>query len=80
MVKLDAVEGAGNKTSYYDRVEVKAKTYEGELLTCTVYMEGSMHKTDESETNVPPSERYLDIMCEGAAHFGVSQDYINYLR
>ena len=36
-------------------------------------------KIDHSNDK-PPSERYLQIMSEGAKHYGVSPDYVSWLQ
>ena len=32
------------------------------------------------DENNPPGERYIEIMTEGAAHFGVNKEYVDALR
>ena len=54
-----------------------AELYDGETIPVTVYC-GS--KENEETNDRMPQERYLDIMIEGAQHFGVKQEYIDFLR
>ena len=75
---LDEIEAA------YDRNEAKCKYYGGEIVPCTVFVINEERL--ENETGAPmvknsiPKERYLDIMIEGAKHFGVSPDHVQWLE
>ena len=75
MVKLDAIELS------YDRVEATARLYTGDEISCMVYMYNKEKSGNfvGTENNLP-TERYIQIMCEGASHFGVNEDYIKGLR
>ena len=58
MLKLDKIE------SVYERIPSKAKLYDGTIIDCTVYGDPSgniIHSDDK-----PPTERYIDIIIEGA--------------
>ena len=60
---LDKIEFA------YFRSDAIAKLYNGEELTCTVYIadpEKNKELAGDNVVNNPPSERYIDIMTEGA--------------
>jgi len=73
---LDGYEG--NVT----RKSAKAKLYDGTIVDCTVYAEDKDKKAQvgEATVNNPPPERYVEIMIEGATHFGVKPDYIAKLK
>lgn len=64
----------------YHRQTAQARDYSGRLQDCTVYVKNEELQATVSAGNVPPSERYLDILCEGAAHFGVDASYVTWLR
>ena len=49
--------------------------YDDTIRDATVYTLGDR----EFEVNNPPSERYIDIMVRGCKHFGVKQEYIDWL-
>jgi hypothetical protein len=79
MAMLDAIEVG------YKRKTVPARSYRGEERLVQVY-----YYADDSEEitlfvedyNVPgiPSERYLDVLIQGAEHHGVKQSYIDWLK
>ena len=49
----------------YQRIPSKAKLYDGTIIDCTVYAGDPNAKIDHSN-NKPPTERYIDIMIQGA--------------
>jgi len=61
----------------YGRVPSKAKLYDGNILDCSVYAD-TVGKIDRSNDK-PPTERYIQIMTDGAKFYGVNQDYIDWL-
>ena len=77
------------------RVDVTARLYTGHEIDCFVYMDQDRAATTDPEcirewSPTPtgmgksseerlPSERYINIMTEGAAHFGVNPQYIEKL-
>lgn len=61
---LDGIEKS------YDRIPSKAKLYDGKIIDCTVYSDPK-GEIDHSN-DMPPTERYLQIMTEGAEHYGVN--------
>lgn len=69
---LDKIEGI------YTRIPSKAKTYDGEIINCTIYSD-PVGKIDHSNDR-PPTERYIDIMVEGATKHGVKKEYVDWLR
>jgi hypothetical protein len=69
---LDGIE------SIYGRVPSKAKLYDGSIVDCTVYSDPT-GKIDRSNDK-PPTERYIQICTEGAASYGVKQEYIDWLK
>lgn len=71
MARLDKIELT------YKRVEGQARMYDGTTVTATVYTKIS---DDIGQGNNPPHQRYLDIMLEGANHFNVHEDQINFLK
>mmetsp|Transcript_25248 Transcript_25248/g.30569 ORF Transcript_25248/g.30569 Transcript_25248/m.30569 type:complete len:416 (+) Transcript_25248:390-1637(+) len=73
---LDNIEIAmGRKDSA--RISATARAYTGELVPVTVY---ALKPEDVNQENQKPDQRYVDIMIEGARHFGVASSYIQYLR
>ena len=72
MVLLDEVEG-----HLYHREMAKAQFYDtDETFDVTVYcLRSSLERTEAI-----PQERYLEIMTEGAKHFGVNQLYVKWLQ
>jgi hypothetical protein len=63
---LDGIE------SIYGRVPSKAKLYDGTMMDCTVYSDPTGKIADLTNgVNKPPTERYIQIMSEGAASYGV---------
>jgi hypothetical protein len=71
MVALDKIEATVSRTTG------KAKLYDGSFVECTVY--SNPPKVDPSGAvteDMPPTERYVDIMLEGAIMFGVNDDYV----
>ena len=72
MEVLDKIE------SIYGRIPSKAKLYDGNLIDCTVYSDpdGKIDDILKKGNNKPPSERYIQIMSEGAAFYGVKPEYV----
>lgn len=71
MVILDKIEATVSRT------KGKAKLYDGSFVECTVY--SNPPKEDPSGAvaeDKPPTERYVDIMIQGATMFGVNDAYI----
>ena len=64
MAVLDKIEMT------YTRVPAKVKLYDGTIIEASVYTRPNA-KARGSEVDKPPTERYIDIMAIGAAHFGV---------
>lgn len=73
MKRLDEIEIA------YKRVEGRARMYDGTTCTATVYTQCSSLTRNHQENN-PPFQRYLDIMIEGARHFGMNPKGIDMLE
>jgi len=76
MVVLDKIETG------YIRTPAQARLYDGSMRDCSVYTENKEGNKigDKSPDNKPPAERYIDILCEGCAHFGVKPEYVEWLR
>ena len=72
MKELDKIE------MVYQRIPSKAKMYDGTIIDCTVYGDPA-GKIDHSN-DMPPTERYIDIMVEGASQHGVKPEYIESLK
>jgi hypothetical protein len=71
MAALDKIEATVSRTAG------KAKLYDGSIVECTVY--SNPPKSDPSGAvteDMPPTERYVDIMLEGAIMFKVNDEYI----
>lgn len=82
MAKLDQMEMG------YDRSPSTARLYNGELLACTAYVmnpekiKAMMKRASvsaPSEDNLP-QQRYIEIILEGCAHYGVAEEYMAKLR
>ena len=73
MAELDRVE------VNVPRTKATAKLYDGTLLLCTIYSDPAATTTDRSKDG-PPTERYIDIMIEGATKYGVKPAYIEQLK
>ena len=72
--RLDKIETG------YDKTFATAVTYDGTEVEVFVYCRNDEAiERGEGHDNVP-SERYLQILSEGAEHFGVDPDYIKFLR
>ena len=73
MQHLDHLEG-----HLYIRTPATARLYDTTLISVTVYCRtpGASHEP----TTAQPQERYLDIMIEGAQHFGVKEEYVRMLQ
>ena len=72
MVVLDKIEATVSRTA------AKAKLYDGSIVDVTVY--SSPPANSDPAGDKPPTERYVDIMIEGATMFGVKEEYINKLK
>lgn len=72
MKVLDSIEVV------YQRIPAKAKLYDGTIVDCTVYADPA-GEIDRSKDK-PPTERYIQIMTEGAKTYGVKQEYIDWLN
>ena len=75
MVILDKIEATVSRT------KGKAKLYDGTFVDCTVY--SNPPKVDPSGAvteDKPPTQRYVEIMIEGATMFGVDEKYIQKLQ
>ena len=70
--KLDKIEAT------YVRQSGMARLYDGTEQEVTVYTRPNA--TRGPDIDKPPTERYLDIMMQGAKHFGVKEEYIEFLR
>jgi hypothetical protein len=72
MEVLDKIE------SIYGRIPSKAKLYDGNMIDCTVYSDpdGKIDDIVKKGNSKPPSERYIQIMSEGAAFYGVKPEYV----
>ena len=73
MAILDKIE------SMYTRVQSKARLYDGTIVDCAVYSDAEKKLPRDGE-NKPPTERYIDIMIEGATKYGVNPEYIDKIR
>ena len=69
---LDSIERS------YSRLKAKARLYDGTEQDCTIYTDanGNFDRSNDK----PPSERYIDILSLGAAHYGVKAEYIDWLK
>jgi hypothetical protein len=67
---MDNVEGY-----LYCRTFAQASLYNGEMIPVTVYC-----RKEEGQKEGLPQERYLDVMIEGARHFGVDEKHIQELQ
>lgn len=71
MVALDKIEATVSRTVG------KAKLYDGSFVDCTVYSNPPKEDaTGAVSEDKPPTERYIDIMIQGATMFGVNEEYI----
>jgi hypothetical protein len=67
----------------YARVPVRALLYDGAECRCEVYqMNQDVYRRQFDVELAPglPQARYIDVLCEGAAHFGVASKYVEWLR
>jgi len=78
ILSLDDIEAG------YCRVPATALLYDGTEQQCEVYL---MNQKDydkqfrlELTAGVLPQARYIDVLCEGAEHFGVASEYVQWLR
>jgi len=72
--RLDVIEAG------YDKHYAKAVTYDGTDVEVFVYCRKDENIERGEDHDNPPSERYLQILSEGAEHFGVDPEYINFLQ
>lgn len=61
----------------YVRKNALARCYDGTEVDCTVYVRPKLD--GEGEKDMPPKERYLEIMVEGCKHYKVDERHIRYL-
>merc|ERR1712168_459064 len=76
LVKLDKIE------FLYVREKVEVFVYDGDRLNVkeTVLAFVYVFRPDmvaKDPNEYPPTERYMDILKEGAKHFGIDKDYIS---
>ena len=71
MEQLDKIEAG------YDKVSVLAHKYDGTTQECYVYI---LKAEFLSDINLPPPERYLDVIIAGCRHYNVDQSHITYLE
>ena len=64
----------------YDKTFATAVTYDGTEVEVYVYCRKDENIERGKEHDSPPSERYLQILSEGAEHFGVDPNYNQFLR
>ena len=63
------------------RRKARAKLYDGTEVECTVYSQNDDFFTKPERANdKPPKERYIDLMIEGARHYGVAEEYLMHLK
>lgn len=75
MDELDKVELT------YKRKQATAKLYDGTLITVTVYYRDEEElKRCADQVDNPPTDRYLAILTDGARHFQLKQEYIEFLE
>ena len=55
----------------YRRTKAKARLYNGVEVECIVYCHSNPKKSNCYKNDKPPTQRYMDIMVEGANHYGV---------
>lgn len=72
--RLDVIEAG------YDKRYVKAVSYDGDQLDAFVYCRHDEKIQRGEEHDNLPSERYIQILSEGAAHYGVDQEYVDFLK
>jgi len=79
-LKLDQIEMG------YDAVSCTVQLYDGTMNDTALIYVMNAEKLKESygekqqEHNRPPTERYITIITEGCAHYGVDEEYIHYLK
>ena len=75
MKVLDGIE------SGYIRTPAQAKLYDGTIVDCKVYSQTAefLNNAEKRANDKPPMERYIDLMYDGAKHYGVKQEYLDYL-
>mmetsp|Transcript_35119 Transcript_35119/g.76877 ORF Transcript_35119/g.76877 Transcript_35119/m.76877 type:complete len:339 (-) Transcript_35119:83-1099(-) len=95
-VNHDTMEQLDKIERDYSRRNAIARCYDGTEIACVVYCrphnlgvevdgDTSEEDTDTSSSpnlpvDQPPLERYLEILILGCEHFGVSEEYIRFLR
>ena len=72
MARLDKIEMG------YNRRTGSAKLYDGSIVEATVYCRDG--KERGAHVDKAPTQRYLEIMTQGAKHFGVKQSHIDFLE
>lgn len=74
MCVLDEIERG------YVRQPAQARLYDGTPRECTVYTKSDAYQSSGSAVDMPPTERYRDILCEGAEHFGVKPHHVEWIQ
>lgn len=72
--KLDAIETG------YDRRYVNVVDYEGKEIDAYAYCRQDKNIQRGDGHDNPPSERYIQVLADGAAHYGVDQEYVDFLK
>ncbi|GLC43160.1 hypothetical protein PLESTB_000856700 [Pleodorina starrii] len=73
-----ASEGVGAGKSGYRVVEVEVALYDGRRVRALT-LEGQPPSLHSPSRPVAPSARYLNLLRDGARHYGVDPEYITYL-
>lgn len=73
MKRLDKLEIS------YVRTDGRVRLYDGSVIHATVYTKKEIDSI-YAQVNNPPSQRYIEVMIEGAKHFGVDQKHIDFLK
>ena len=61
----------------YARTPITCRKYDGTEMTAYIYTDGN--GSFDRSADKPPSERYINIMTDGAKMFGVKQSHIDWL-
>ena len=77
-LKEDDFEGM-DKLEAVPRTMIKVKLYDGTTVDATVYLRSPDSKRGP-EIDKPPTERFIDILVEGARFHRLDKSHINYLR
>ena len=73
-VLLDKMETTSMIDGQYTRRVTKVRTYDGKEYEAGVYVRESVERGPD--VDMPPHERYIDIMVRGARHHGIKEEYI----